>query len=238
MSHCTASLGVLAAAALSLAAPAAASAVSGTIGKPCYSHIPLAKTDVSTEPIVVTLTGGTPGANFILAAQAPGKGSGSSGSASGTFDAAGNGSAAIAEVFPPSGSIGPLKGDALTITAKDFGLGAASVDTPIGQTLITNLSMDVASTPRSPRKARKITVSGTPFAGQAIYGFIVKGTNPKVLRRISLGTADGCGYLSGKGIVAPKSFKRGSYRLYVNPGPTLKKDFALAFSFRITRSIL
>lgn len=237
MSHRSASLGVLAAAALSLAAPAAASAVTGTVGKPCYTHVPLAKTDVSTEPIVVTLTGGTPGANFLVAATAPGKGLGSSGSASGTFDAAGNGTAAIAEVFPPSGSIGPLKGDLIAITAKDFGAGAAAVDTPIGQTLITNLSMDVASTPRSPRAKRKITVSGTPFAGQAMYGFIVKGTSRNVLRRIKLGTADGCGYLVGRGVVAPKSFKRGSYRLYVNPGPTLKKDFALAFSFRITRSI-
>lgn len=233
MSHRTASLGVLAAAALSLAAPAAASAVTGTVGKPCYSHVPLAKTDVSTEPIVVTLTGGTPGANFLISAAAPGKASGSSGSASGTFDAAGNGTAAIAEVFPPSGSIGPLKGDALVISAQDFGAGA--VETPIGTTRITNLSMDIASTPRSPRKARKITVSGTPYAGQVMYAFVVKGTSRTVLRRFRLGTADGCGYLAGKGIVAPKSFKRGSYRLYVNPGPTLKKDFALAFSFKITR---
>lgn len=238
MSHRTAALGVLAAAALSLAVPSAASAVTGTVGKPCYTHVPLAKTDVVTEPIVVTLTGGTPGANFLVAATGPGKGLGSAGSEGGTFDAAGNATAAIANVFPPSGSINPLKGDAVAITVKDFGLGAAAVDTPIGQTLITNLSMDVASTPRSPRKARKITVSGTPFAGQVLYGFIVKGTSKRILRRIRLGTADGCGYLVGRGIVAPKSFRRGSYRLYVNPGPTLKKDFALAFSFRITTSIL
>jgi hypothetical protein len=235
MSHRTASLGVLVAAALSLAAPAAASAVAGTVGKPCYTHVPLAKTATSTEPIVVTLTGGTPNANFLVAATAPGKGSGSAGSASGTFDALGNGTAAITDVFPPSGSIDPIKGDAIVISASDFGAGG--VETPIATTRITNLSMDVATTPRSPRKKRKITVSGTPFAGQALFGFVVKGTNPKILRKISLGKADGCGYLVGKGVVAPKSFKRGTYRLYVNAGPKLNKDLALAFSFRITRGL-
>jgi hypothetical protein len=236
MSHRIASLGVLAAAALSLVAPAAASAVAGTVAKPCYTHVPLAKTPVSTEPIVVTLTAGTPGANFLVAATAPGKGLGSAGSASGTFDAAGNGTASITEVFPPSGAIGPIQGEPIVISAQDFGAGG--VDTPIGQTLITNLSMDVATTPRSPRSQRKVTVSGTPFAGQVMYGFVVKGTNPKVLRRIKLGTADGCGYVAAKGVVAPKSFRRGSYRFYVNPGPSLKKDFALAFSFKITRRLL
>ncbi|HTN25186.1 MAG TPA: hypothetical protein VL120_14440 [Solirubrobacteraceae bacterium] len=237
MSHRTTSVGVAAAIALSLAAPSAASALAGTVGKPCYTHVPLAKTATSTEPIVVTLTGGTPNANFLVSATAPGKGSGSAGSVSGTFDALGNGTVSITDVFPPSGSIDPIKGDPIAITAKDFGAGAAGVETPIATTLITNLAMDVATKPRSPRKKRKITVSGTPFAGQVLYGFVVKGTNPKILRKIKLGTADGCGYLVGKGVVAPKSFKRGTYRLYVNAGPKLNKNLALAFSFRITRGL-
>jgi hypothetical protein len=235
MTHRTAALGVAAAIALSLVAPAAASALAGTVGKPCYTHVPLAKSATATEPIVVTLTGGTPNANFLIAATAPGKASGSQGSASGKFDPAGNGTAAITDVFPPSGSIDPIKGEPLVISASDFGAGG--VETPVATTLITNLSMDVSTTPRSPRKKRKITVSGTPFAGQALYGFVVKGTTRKILRKISLGTADGCGYLVGKGIVAPKSFKRGTYRLYVNAGQTLNKDLALAFSFRITRGL-
>lgn len=232
MSHRTAVLGALAGAAMLLAAPVAASAATGTVAKPCYTHVP-AKT---SEPIVVALTGGTPGAGFVVAATAPGKGSGSAGSASGNFDAAGNGTATISDVFPPSGSIGPLKGDPIVLSVADFGAGG--VDMPFGQTLITNLAIDVSTKPRSPRAKRSIKVSGTPFAGQELYGFVVKGSNPKILRKIKLGTADGCGYLSAKGVVAPKSFRRGTYRLYVNAGPTLNKALSIGFSFRITRSLL
>jgi hypothetical protein len=230
MTHRTAALALLAAAALSLTTGAVASAaVTGTISKPCYLHVPTK----GSEPIVVTLAGGTPGAHFIVSATAPGKGLGSAGFVDGTFDAAGNGTAQVADVFPPSGSIGPIKGEQLDISVRDFGAGAASVDVPIGPTLITNFAMDVSSTPRSPRKRRAITVSGTLFANQKLYGFVVKGTNPKVLRRLSLGTADGCGYVTSKGVVAPKSFKRGSYRFYVNAGRKLNKALAVGSSFRI-----
>lgn len=231
-------LGVIAGAAVLLAAPAGASAVTGTISKPCYSHL-VAR---GTEPIVITLAGGTPGAPFVVAATPPGKALGSAGSASGDFDVAGNAITQITGVFPPSGSINPIRGEQLVVSVKDFGAtavdtGAMAVDTPIGTTLITNLTMDVSSTPRSPRAHRKITVSGTPFAGQALYGFVVHGTSSKVLRRISLGTADVCGYVAGTGIVAPKSYKTGSYRLYVNVGPTLNKSMALFSSFRISRGL-
>lgn len=232
MSHRTAVLGALAGAAVLFASPVAATAATGTIAKPCYTHVPTQH----TEPVVVALTGGTPNAPFVVSATAPGKDKGSAGSASGTFDAAGNGTATINDVFPPSGSIKPIKGEPIVLSVADFGAGG--VDTPFGQTLITNLQLDVSTTPRSPRAKRNITVSGTPFASQAIYGFVVKGTNPKVLRKIKLGTADGCGYLRSKGVVAPKSFRRGTYRLYVNAGPTLNKLLAIGFSFRITRSLL
>lgn len=232
MSRRTSYLGVAASAALLLAAPAAASAVTGTISKPCYTHIPTK----GTEPVVVTLAGGTPGAGYVIAATVPGKGLGSAGSNSGNFDAAGNAVTQITDVFPPSGSIDPIKGQPIVITVKDFGVPAV-VDNPIGTTLITNLAMDVATTPRNPRKKRKITVSGTPFARQVLYGFVVKGTSKKILRRISLGTADGCGYVSAKGVVAPKSNRTGTYRFYVNAGPTLKKPLALFSSFRISRRL-
>lgn len=232
MSHRTAVLGALAGAAVFLGSPAAASAATGTIAKPCYTHT----VTQGTEPIVVALTGGTPNAPFVVYATAPGKAKGSQGSAGGTFDPAGNGTATIADVFPPSGSIKPLKGDPVVLSVADFGAGG--VDTPFGPTLITNLALDVSTKPRSPRAKRSIKLSGTPFANQPVYGFVVKGTNPKVLRKINLGTADGCGYLSSKGVVAPKSFRRGTYRLYVNAGPTLNKDLAIGFSFRITRSLL
>jgi len=221
---------VLAAGALSLSSGAVASAaLTGSVGKPCYLHVPAR----GTEPIVVTLAGGTPGGHFIVNATAPGKGLGSAGSADGDFDASGNGTAQLTDVFPPSGSIGPIKGEPLVLSARDFGTGAVSVETPIAQTLITNLAMDVSSTPRNPRKARAIAVSGTLFAGRQLYGFVVKGKSPKVLRRLSLGTADGCGYLKSKGVVAPKSFRHGSYRFYVNAGPKLNKALAIGSAFRI-----
>jgi hypothetical protein len=221
---------VLAAAALSLStAPAASAAITGSVAKPCYVHVPTR----GSEPIVVTLAGGTPGAHFIVNATARGKTLGSAGVADGDFDATGNGTARLTDDLPPSGSIGPVKGESLVISARDFGAGAASIETPIAQTLITNLAMDVSARPRNPRKARAITVSGTLFAGQQLFGFIVKGSNPKVLRRLALGTADGCGYLKSKGVVAPRSFRHGSYRFYVNAGPKLNKALAIGSGFSI-----
>jgi hypothetical protein len=231
MSRRTPFLGVAASAALLLAAPAAASAVSGTLSKPCYSHVPTQ----GTEPVGITLAGGTPGAGFVIAATSPGKGLGSAGSTSGTFDPAGNAVAQITSIFPPSGSIAPIKGEPIVFTVKDFGAGA--VDTLIGQALITNLTMDVSSTPRSPRARRKISASGLIFAGQPVYGFVVKGTSRKVLRRISLGVADVCGFVTKKAVVAPKSFRPGSYRFYVNAGKTLNKPLALFSTFRLTRRL-
>lgn len=228
MSRRTPLIGATAIAALSLAAPGTALAVTGTISAPCYTHI-VAK---GTQPVVVGLTGGTPGAGFVMAATAPGKGLGSQGSASGNFDAAGNAIATISSVFPPSGSIDPLKGDAIVLTVKDFGV-APTVDAPLGQTLITNLGLDVSTSPRSPRAKRKVSVSGTPFAGKKLYGFVVKGASKKVLRRFTIGTANVCGYATTKAVVAPRTFKRGTYRLYVNAGPKLDKPNAIQSGFRI-----
>jgi hypothetical protein len=230
MTHRTAAAAVLAAAVLSLGtASVASAAITGSVGKPCYVHVPTR----GSEPIVVTLAGGTPGAHFIVNATSRGKSLGSAGVADGDFDAAGNGTAQLDDVFPPSGSIGPVKGEPLVISARDFGAGAASIETPIAETLITNLAMDVAARPRNPHKARAITVSGTLFAGRELYGFVVKGSSPKVLRRLSLGTADGCGYLKSKGVVAPRSFEHGSYRFYVNAGPKLNKALAIGSGFSI-----
>ena len=86
MSRRTSLIGAAAVVAMSLAAPSAAMAVTGTISAPCYSHI----VGSGTQPLIGGLTGGTPGAGYVMAATAPGKGLGSQGSASGNFDAAGN----------------------------------------------------------------------------------------------------------------------------------------------------
>jgi hypothetical protein len=222
--------GVLATACV-LVAASPASAATATINQACYTHIPTRGSD----PIVATLTGGTPGADFIFSATVPGKGTGSAGFASGTFDAAGNATAQITDVSPPSGTIGPTKGQVVNLTVQDFGIGGA--EQPVGQATITNLAMSVSGTPRSPRAHRRVSVSGTPFANQRLYGFVVKGTSRKVLRRVSLGTANACGFVTSRQIVAPRSFRPGTYRFYINAGTTLNKARAIGSRFRITRTV-
>jgi hypothetical protein len=59
-----------------------------------------------------------------------------------------------------------------------------------------------------------------------------------VLRRIPLGTANACGFATRKAIVAPGSYRPGTYRLYVNAGRSLDKAKAIHSSFRIIRRVL
>ena len=210
-------------------APVASAAVTVAIDRSCYSHVP----GQGTQPIVATITGGTPGANFLLSASDPGEGRGSAGSASGTFDAAGNAVAQLTNVFPPSGSIGPLRGQPVNLSLTDYGSG--QTDVPVGRAVITNLALDVASKPRSPREPRRVRVSGTPFAGKRLFGFVTKPGSSRVLRRFALGKANRCGFATSKEIVAPRSFASGEYRLYVNAGRKLRKPLALAYSFRLTK---
>src|SRR4051794_32033908 len=107
MTHRTA-VAVLAGAVLSLSmAPVASAAISGSVDKPCYTHVPV----IGTDPTAVTLAGGTPGAHFIVNATARGKSLGSARPADGTFDAAGNGTAQLTDVSPPSGSTRAIKGE-------------------------------------------------------------------------------------------------------------------------------
>lgn len=215
-----------------LCAPAGAAAVTGTVTKSCYSHVPAG----GSEPVVVALRGGTPGASFLVSAAGAGQGLGSEGSVSGTFDAAGNATAQISDVSLPSGSIEPSPGEAVGLTVRDYGpilSGGMAVDTPIGATLITNLAI-AAGNNSNPRARRFVAVSGTPFAGRPMYGFVVHGNSRKVLRRISLGTANICGYVRAKAVVAPRNFRRGSYRLYVNAGSQLDKAHGIGFGFHIT----
>ena len=125
----------------------------------------------------------------------------------------------------------------MNLSVQDFGV-AGSPEQPVGTATITNLALNVSSRPRSPRRARTVSISGTPFANQHLYGFIVKGTSREVLRRFDLGTANACGFVTDKEIVAPRSFRAGTYRLYINPGRSLNKARALGTRFRITRTIL
>ena len=230
MSYRTWALSAVITAAAALAGPAAASAVTGTLNQPCYTHIPAS----GSQPIVIALTGGTPGADYEVAATVPGKGLGSAGSGDGTFDASGNATAQITDVSPPSGTIDPTKGQRVDISVQDFGVdGSAPV--PIGSTLITTLSMSVSSKPTNPHSRRAIRVSGAPFANRRIYGFITTVHGSHVLKRIALGRGDVCGFTSTKAVVAPPSFKFGTYRLYVNAGKKLNKKLSLWTTFKIYR---
>jgi hypothetical protein len=231
MSHRTRMLSIGTSFAALLAVPASAAAVTATVNQPCYTHIPTR----GSQPVVVSLTGGTPGANFLVSATVPGKGTGSAGSVNGTFDAAGNGSAEITDVSPPSGTIDATRGQRIDLSVADFGAGG--VDVPVGSTLVTNLAMTVSSKPISPRARRLVRVSGAPFAGQHVYGFVTKPHGNRVLRRVSLGKGDVCGYTQAKAVVAPADFKVGTYRFYINAGKKLNTHTAIYESFQIFRRV-
>jgi len=217
----------VAAAFLSITGTAAA-APSVTLDQACYANLP----GRGSEPIVAQISGGTPGGEFTLTAR--GRNGATAGSTSGTFDAAGNALAGIENVSPPSGTTNPTKGEALEISIQDFGAGTP--DTPVASTLITNISMAIAAKPRNPKLRRTVRVSaGRAFARKTLYGFVTKPGSGKVLRRVKLGKANVCGYAKAKEIVAPRGSGGGSYVLYVNAGPRLDKDRAIAFSFRIIK---
>jgi hypothetical protein len=221
-------LAALATAAAVLAVPSAALAVTARTNQRCYSHVPTA----GTQPIVVGMTGGAPTAGFVLAASFPGKGTGSAGSTSGDFDAAGNALARIDDVFP-QGGIGPKKGQRIDLSVRQYPVGGTPFDTSLGHVLITNFTIHVASKPVSPRKRRRVTVSGTPFAHKRVYGFVVKGRSTHVLHRFRLGGGNLCGYVNHKAVVAPRHYRLGRYRLYVNAGKRLNRRKALRYDFRI-----
>ena len=210
---------------LSIAGTASA-APAVTLDQTCYAHLP----GRGSEPIVASITGGTPGAEFVLTAR--GKGGGTAGSTSGTFDAAGNAVARIDGVTPPSGTTQPTKGQELQLFIQEAG----GAETPVAETLITNIALQIAAKPRNPRLRRKIRVSaGRAFARRTLYGFVTKPGSGRVLRRIRLGRANVCGYAAARAVVAPRGRGTGSYVLFVNAGPRLDKDRAVGFPFRIVR---
>jgi hypothetical protein len=202
----------------------------------CYTHVPLAKTATKTQPIVVAVTGGTPGATFQVRAGrvAP---DGGLGSATGTFDAAGNGQAAILDVFPPSGSISALKGDTIQLGVRDLATGA---DIAAGSTKVTNAAIDVARKPSNPYSKRTFRLSGlTPLYGSGtLYGSYVSGKNgSKVVKRVKLGRPNACGYLKTKRVLPPRRGPH-TWTLFVHKGKKLKKSRSLFYSFTVYRRYL
>jgi hypothetical protein len=228
MSHRTWNGGLGACVTILLALPASASAITATVNQRCYTDVPTK----GSQPVVVSVAGGTPGATFQVNATIPGKGTGSDGFQDGTFDANGDGTVTIDDVTPPSGTIDPTRGQTVLLSVEDFGT-ANPQDVPVGQTLVTTYALSVSDKPTDPHARRVITISGTPFAGRRLWGFVTTSRGTKVLHRFPLGTGDVCGYVRSKAVVAPPDFRVGTYRLYVNAGRRLDKPQAIDVSFQI-----
>ncbi|WP_026911586.1 hypothetical protein [Patulibacter minatonensis] len=214
------------------AVPTVASAATIAPSAPCYAsqYRPTSAGGTQYQPITGTITGGTPGGRF----QISGVG-GKAGFQSGNFDAAGNATYTLSEGFSTAG-IYPSAGRTVKLEVKEFG---ASGTLTTGTTSIktSTIAIDVALRPRSPRSKRVVRVSAPAFAGQKLYGFIVRGkSGKKVLRKFSLGTGNTCGYARTRAVVAPRNYATGNYYLYINAGSKLNKDKAIGNGFRIRRS--
>jgi len=228
------SAGLLAAlagtAAMTVAVPAAASAATVTLDKPCYGKLPFG----GSEPVVATINGGTPNGSFQLIFSAPGRGSGSAGSEVGTFDAAGNAVVTYTTIRPPRSTISPSRGQTINVSVTDFTAGG--VEQPAGSFLVSTITLGISTKPRNPRSKRAVKVSGTPFANQVLYGFITKPDSTKVLKKFKIGKGNICGYAERRVVVAPRRYRIGTYRLYINAGTRLQKSKAVFSSFRIFRT--
>jgi hypothetical protein len=224
----TALAAIPAIAVLGLAAvPAASSAAAIAPSAPCYSTL-FQNSKLTYQPMTGTITGGTPGGRF----QIFGVG-GKASSQVGNFDAAGNAPYSITSYSSPG--INPSAGRTVELQVREFAAGASPI-TASTKVKVSTIAIDVKNTPRSPRARRVIRVSGTPFAGQKLYGFVVRGSkSTRVLKRITIGTANACGYARTRGVVAPSNYRTGNYRLYINAGKKLDKSKGIGHGFRISR---
>lgn len=211
------------------AVPAVGSAATITPSAPCYSSL-YRPGNTQYQPITGTISGGTPGGRF----QIYGVG-GKAGSQVGNFDAAGNASYSIGGSYSTAG-IYPSAGRAVKLEVTEFQPGGSPITGSVDIKTAT-IAVDVSTKPSNPRKKRLVRASATIFAGQKVYGFIVRGTkSTKVLKRFEIGTGNVCGYVSRRAVVAPTNYRTGSYTLYVNAGKKLDKAKALGSGFRIRRS--
>ena len=224
---------LIAAAALGAAAavPATASAaVTATFDQGCYSNVPTQ----GTQPITAQLTGGTPNGTYQLFLTGKGEGEGSVGSVDGTFDAAGNATAQITGARVPNAGIDPTPGVAVDAAVTEFAT-TGPVTTPVSPVRLAVAGLAVGGRADSPTAKRRVQVGAAPYAGLPLFGFVTKPGSSKVLRRVSLGKGNACGYASKRAVVAPKVFRTGNYRFYINPGNKLRKSAAIYSSFRLFR---
>jgi hypothetical protein len=213
------SLAVLALAAV----PAAGQASTIAPAQQCVSSLfDSSAVRTSYQPMTGTISGGVPGGRFTIS----GKG-GQASFFSGTFDAAGN--AAYSITSYGSSGIKPSKGRTVTLEVSEpiNGVSTVTGQTNIKKSVVA-LDFDITS-PRRLSAKRSVKVSGTPFAGKTVYAFVVRGTKgKKVLRKVSLGKTNACGYTSRKvSLFRTSRPSTGTYTVYLNAGSKLNKSASI-----------
>lgn len=213
----------LALATAALLPSAAGAAVTADVLQTCHSNSPLGSAD---EPIEVRLDGGVPGQAFRLVAARPGRPVASAGSVAGTYDADGVATVQITRIGDTGRSVSA--GQTLVLSVQD----ATGAVAPVAETLVTNLTADVAIGPRLGAR-RLVRASGTPFADAPVSAFLVRGAGRTVLKRVSLGTANACGHVQRRVAILPRGLRPGRYRVYIGTGTRLRKADAVYERVRV-----
>jgi hypothetical protein len=183
--------------------------------------------------IGVSLTGGGPGDTFQFSFGKNTPGDGSYGFASGTFDASGNSTVSVTNVFPPTVDAPTAGNKIYAWTTEISAADGTNTVTALGSTLVTNRAIDLGPAFVDGSKPRFVTSSGLALANQKVYGFIVH--RSKVVRRIYLGKGNVCGYTRAKLVLIPKNSAQGAYIFYANAGPKLNKKTAISKSYSVER---
>ena len=195
---------------------------------PCYTALP----PKGVPSIPVSVSGGVAGDPLLIEISDPKGGLGSLGSEAGTFDSNGNGSATLTDIYPPDGeSINPSPGKVADVAVTETMSDGSQPTTQLGTTLITNRALSLGFTYLGDNKAHDVSVSGTQFANQSLYGFVVH--NGKVVKRVSLGKANVCGYTQRDFVLVPKHTPTGKYIFYVNAGTKLDPKAAISQAYRV-----
>lgn len=203
---------------------AAVAAPTASVLLPCHSVAVLGGPD---EPVEVALAGGEPGATFRLLAARPGRPAGSAGASAGVYDADGDATVRIARLRGLGAA--PSAGRTVQLAVQD----AAGPAVPVAETLVAPWTVDVATSPSRPGARRVVRASGTPFAGARLSAFLVRAGSTKVLRRVSLGTADDCGHVRRSVAILPRGLRPGAYRVWVGAGTKLRRAAAVHERLRV-----
>jgi hypothetical protein len=211
-----------------LALPASASAditVSTQLPSCIWTH-----SNFGTTTLSYTLSGGTPGAEYLTHMELPG-GQGAQGDAGGTFDASGTAAITLKGIYPPDSSM-PTKSYKETIVVSQSDETATTPYTPVASLLVSSDAVEIPTSPFNMHKTRLISASGQTLANKSVTGFVTNKAGTKVLKRFALGKANVCGYVARKEVVAPGRLN-GNFRLYVDPGTKFNKKLAVSATFGV-----